>query len=316
MRESNVRRAGLFFIALVVAASFVTRLLGVQPANRADLPVAGGVIKVTFLDGPWQLSRRDLESWIETSGKAVATYYKRFPMPVVILNIHGTDGRHIGDGLTNVNQDGLPQIDISVGRWATTEDLKRDWMLTHEFVHVAFPSQNRRHHWLEEGLATYVEPWARVRLGTLTAESVWRDVARDMPQGEPEAGDQGLDRTPTWGRTYWGGAIFCLLADVEIREKTNNKVGLDDALIGILSAGGNITQDWTIERTLETGDKAVGVSVMTELYRKMANEPSPVNLNDLWKKLGVRYKDGECSLDDHAPLAAIRRGIEKGTSAS
>jgi hypothetical protein len=37
-----------------------------------------------------------------------------------------------------------------------------------------------------------------------------------MPQGEPQRGDRGLDGTHTWGRTYWGGAMFCLLTDVEI----------------------------------------------------------------------------------------------------
>ena len=41
-----------------------------------------------------------------------------------------------------------------------------------------------------------------------------------MPKGLPQAGDQGLDNTGTWGREYWGGAMFCLLADIEIRKAT------------------------------------------------------------------------------------------------
>jgi hypothetical protein len=42
-------------------------------------------------------------------------------------------------------------------------------------------------------------------------------MMRDMPKGLPQAGDQGLDNTDTWGRKYWGGAMFCLMADIEIR---------------------------------------------------------------------------------------------------
>ena len=41
--------------------------------------------------------------------------------------------------------------------------------------------------------------------------------------GLPEPGDEGLDYTHTWGRTYWGGATFCLLADVRIRRETHNR---------------------------------------------------------------------------------------------
>ena len=54
-----------------------------------------------------------------------------------------------------------------------------------------------------------------------------------MPQGLPAAGDQGLDNTHIWGRTYRGGAMFCLLADIEIRKQTGNAKGLLDALRAI-----------------------------------------------------------------------------------
>ena len=61
------------------------------------------------------------------------------------------------------------------------------------------------HHWIEEGLATYVEPIARARAGGLTPQKVWGDMVDAMPQGLPKPGDRGLDFTHTWGRTYWGG---------------------------------------------------------------------------------------------------------------
>jgi hypothetical protein len=67
---------------------------------------------------------------------------------------------------------------------------------------------------------------------------VWRDLIEGLPHGLPRAGDRGLDFTPTWGRTYWGGAMYCLLADVEIRKRTGNRHGLQDALRGVLAGGG------------------------------------------------------------------------------
>jgi predicted metalloprotease with PDZ domain len=103
-------------------------------------------------------------------------------------------------------------------------------------VHLALPSLAERHHWLEEGLATYVEPIARARAGILTPERVWRDFIDGLPQGQPESPDRGLDGTPTWGRTYWGGALFCLRPDVTIRQRTDNRMGLEHCLRAILDA--------------------------------------------------------------------------------
>src|SRR5260221_14765030 len=146
-------------------------------------------------------------------------------------------------------------------------------MLTHEMVHLAFPSVDERHHWIEEGIATYVEPIARIHAGHLKAERMWFDLVRDMPQGLPQVGDRGLDRTHTWGRTYWGGALFCLLADVEIHRRTANAKGLADALRGILAAGGSISEDWDLQRALRTGDNATGVPVLQDLYAQMRSAP-------------------------------------------
>jgi predicted metalloprotease with PDZ domain len=130
-----------------------------------------------------------------------------------------------------------------------------------------------------------------------------------MPKGEPESGDQGLDKTPTWGRTYWGGAIFCLLADVGIRERTKNQKGLEDALRGINRAGGNISEDWDIGKALALGDKATATTVLRDLYNEMRDKPAPVDLEQLWKKLGIAMTDGKVTFDDNAPEATIRRAI-------
>jgi hypothetical protein len=132
-----------------------------------------------------------------------------------------------------------------------------------------------------------------------------------MAHGEPEPGDLGLDRTHTWGRTYWGGALFCLVADAEIRKRTGNKRGLQDALRGIVHAGGTIDKDWPIERVLRTGDKATGTTVLEDLYAVWGKAPVKVDLASLWAQLGVRVAGGDVTFDDNAPLAAVRIAITK-----
>ena len=279
-------------------------------ASAAAVPIeiGGGKIEIVFPDGDPDFPRALTQKWVTTAAGAVTKYYGRFPVPHVFVRIRAVEGNRIGSGKTF----GAPEggvITVSVGRSTKAADFHADWLLTHEMVHLAFPSVPDKHHWIEEGLATYVEPIARVQIGNLKARQVWFDLVRGLPQGLPEAGDRGLDFTPTWGRTYWGGALFCFLADVEIHRRTANAKGLQDALRGILEAGGTISSDWNLERALEVGDNASGVPILRELYAQMRSAPHPVDLDQLWHKLGVERQGATVILHEDAPLADVRRAI-------
>jgi hypothetical protein len=155
----------------------------------------------------------------------------------------------------------------------------------------------------------YIEPIARVQAGDLDAKEIWQAMMRDMPKGLPQPGDEGLDNTDTWGRKYWGGAMFCLFADIEIRKRTGNRLGLQDAMRGVIAAGGNHEVDWSIERILATADKAVGLDVLTSLHNAWAPKPLTPDLDALWRDLGITAQGENLEVDDGAPLAAIRKSI-------
>lgn len=260
------------------------------------------------VDGEFaRLSEAQLKRWVQNAGDAVVVYYGHFPVPHLDLRIRQFDGAGVRGGQTFAMHGGL--IRIAVGAQTTEENLHSDWMLTHEMVHLTFPSMPDQNHWIEEGIATYVEPIARIQAGQFSASRMWFELVRDMPKGLPQSGDQGLDHTHTWGRTYWGGALFCFLADLEIRKQTQNKKGLQDALRGILNAGGDMREDWELEKALDAGDRAAGVDVLMKLYNQMRDRPVTVDLQNLWKQLGVQQGDRTAQFLDEAPLAAIRRSI-------
>ena len=210
-------------------------------------------------------------------------------------------GKEIGGGGAS--------IILHVGAEAGEPHFARDWVNVHEMIHLAVPAMPRRHLWLTEGLATYVEPLARARRGELAVEKVWRDMIEGMTHGLPEEGDRGLDRTPTWGRTYWGGALFALVADLEIRKRTRGERSLDDALRAVVEAGGHNGVFWPIRRFLEVGDRATQTTVLTEQYDAWARRPIMVELAALWRDLGVSLDDGRVRFDDDAPLAQHRRAL-------
>ena len=124
-------------------------------------------------------------------------------------------------------------------------------------------------------------------------------MVRGMPQGEPRPGDKGLDQTHTWGRTYWGGAMFCLVADVQIRKATGNRRGVQDALQAIVAAQGTIDTEWPLSRVLETGDRATGTTVLVDLYREWKDAPIVVDLDQLWQQLGVSVPVGSNWMRTH-----------------
>ena len=317
-RSNSRLRHRLLLVVLAVAAFVVIAWVAYPPGYAAGpattVNICGSSIDVRFEGETNGVSRADLLEWVHRAADAVCTYYGKFPVPHLRLDVRVRGGAGVHGGVTYPEGGGY--INISLGADTTVAQLNDDWMLTHEMIHLAFPSVARKHHWIEEGISVYVEPIARVQAGQLSPERMWHDVVRDMPQGEPDSDDHGLDQTHTWGRTYWGGAMFCLVADVRIRQQTHNQKGLQDALRGILAAGGNITQDWDIERALAVGDKATGTTVLVNLYHEMRDQPDPVDLAALWKQLGIeRAANGSIQFDSSAPLADVRAAITRREAA-
>ena len=281
---------------------------------RFQLAAKGSKIDVEVGPGDLMVSGEELKRWVQNAADAIVAYYGRFPVPHLRIQIEPSGGNGIRGGKTFGRGGGL--IVVHVGSQTPGIELASDWMMTHEMVHLTFPSMADEHHWIEEGIATYVEPIGRIQAGQMDPAEMWRDLVRDMPKGEPRAGDKGLDHTHTWGRTYWGGALYCLRADVEIRRQTQNAKGLQDALRGILDAGGDIREDWELRKALETGDRTTGTHVLMNLYEEMKDKPVEVELDSLWKQLGVKAENGKVTLVDDAPLAGLRLAITARSAGS
>lgn len=274
--------------------------------------VGGTAIQVDFDQGELDLSRPELVAWVQAAAQSVAQYYGQFPVAYarVIIepiegdaeSVHGTTWGSVGgaDALTR----------IRLGQHVTRKHLQDDWVLTHEFVHTALPDLDDDQSWLEEGLATYIEPIARAQTGRLTESAVWAEFLHEMHYGEPGRNDGGLNGNGSWGRTYWGGALFCMVADIAIRRQTNNQKGLEDAMSAVVRSGGGIDKDWPLSRVLAIGDQATGTAVLTHMYADWSSRPVTFNLETLWTELGVSADGNKgVALKSSAPFASIREAI-------
>jgi hypothetical protein len=307
MSSCDPSRAGFYETTMEDFGSSPYSAFG--PLTLRTVKVTGSQLEVGLVPGPYPLPESDLLSWVEASGRAVSSYYGGLPVPreAVLLVPAGGGGIGFGKSLAG----GGVTVFVGVGVGTTKKDLAEDWVLTHELIHAAFPAQPRELDWVEEGLATYVEPLARARVGALPDQAVWKGMLDGLHFGLPEAGDRGIDHTHTWGRVYWGGALFFFLADLEIRKQTQGKVTLREALMAILRQVSSNAHRGDLAHAFHVGDQATGTHVLTSLHASWSSTPVMVDLETLYASLGVRTSadDRTVVFDDSAPLAELRRSL-------
>ena len=182
-----------------------------------------------------------------------------------------------------------------------------EWVLPHELIHASFPSLWDPDLWLEEGLATYLEPLVRVRAGQLAEGEMWSDLARDLPQGKPRVGEGGLQGTRTWHRLYWQGAVFWLQAELAIFQRTSGQHNLTDALCAWARL--EDSDDFGAEQAFTAMDAALGQPILFDLYRKASARGIDQNPTRLLAELGVTRTAAGVAFQADAPAAELRRRL-------
>jgi hypothetical protein len=66
------------------------------------------------------------------------------------------------------------------------------------------------------------------------------------------------------GTHLLGRFALCFIADLGIRGRTKNRMGLQNALRAIVHAGGTLQQEWPLRRALEIGDAAIRRSILAK----------------------------------------------------
>lgn len=288
-----------------------------------------GVVDVAVLGGGERFDSQLIEGWVRAAASSLDHVYGRFPVKRAQVFVVPTAGSSRVDLGRTLPSGGASTL-IFVGEDASERDFSEDWILTHELFHLGVPSFWREGRWLDEGLATYYEPVIRTRAGQLSDHDLWSEFATQMPLGLPSAvGDPCLARDPDHRRIYWGGALFVLLADLEIRRRTGGARSLDDGLRAVLDRGGDATKVWTVADFIAVIDEAVSVPVMHDLHARASAEGtgacrSPLSLIEVCPERGDRElagllhdlgigapETGAIAIADDARWSELRRAIER-----
>jgi predicted metalloprotease with PDZ domain len=140
---------------------------------------------------------------------------------------------------------------------------------------------------------------------------MWTEFITNMPRGAAIMDSSGLMRGGRRG-WYWGGALLMLLADVEIRRASDGRLGLEDCLRAIRMRIGNYARAIGLNEMTSACDRAVGGTVLAGLIERHAQSATPMDLQGLWRALGVQLVNGVLKVDDGAPLAEVRQAIVRG----
>ena len=242
------------------------------------------------------------DTWVKEAYGGVASLYGKAPVKmarIFLRPVEGHDHPLFGQALTLSG----PAVTLLVGTETPASELRKDWTLVHEMIHLGFPTIIGGRYWME-GLSTYFEPIVRARLRWYSAKEAWGELYRGMDDVLPtpplaESTHHGINAT------YWGGAALMLLCDVELRLRTGRS--LEQLLQQNLLRGRTSTDELTVDAALrELDGPAGGQGILGEFFRRHAFGREPLPISALFAKLGVQA-DG--TSDRAAPLAAIRESI-------
>jgi hypothetical protein len=282
--------------------------------RRGALDFRDARIDVVFLGAPLAMGDAAALEFIRQSGLRIVSLFGGFPVnaTVFVVPVPGASEVVFGRVLSLAGA----SVALLFGGETPASGVRDNWVVVHELFHLGCPSFGGEGRWLEEGMATYYEPILRERAGWMTEAALWTHFVREMPRGLRRSDDPpSLEDRDDIDSTYWGGALFALLADVQSRAATGNARSLDHVMRLLLRRMGGATNIAHLTDFLRTAEEATGAREVNAVYDSWAVRGQNVDLEALWARLGItgteeaRTQGSLVTLRDDAPLASIRRAI-------
>lgn len=190
-----------------------------------------------------------------------------------------------------------------------------DWTATHEFSHLMLPYVGSRHRWISEGFAQYYQNVLLARAGAYPEKTAWEKIHAGLLRGSAsrpelspnEAASQGMRGARM--KIYWAGAALALMADVELRSRSNNRESLDVVLERLQTCCLPSERVWTGPELFSKLDSLSTKPVFMALYRRHAETLGFPDTSELFEQLGVDVRDGRANLRRSADLVELRRSI-------
>ena len=283
-----------------------------------ETTIAGAQLRVTMMRPQRGEKLEPLYQWVRDTANTVALAYGRFPNPEASVVLIPIGNRGWGDDAVifgRVVRDGGESVELFVNPTRPIEEFYDSWTATHEFSHLMLPYIGERHRWVSEGFASYYQNVLMARAGRYTEERAWRKLWEGFDRGMQSRPDMSMNDAADGGgrattmKIYWSGAAIALMADVELRQRSNGAQSLDTVLGRLQECCVPSDRTWSGPELFEKLDTLIDEPLFMPLYRRYANAAGFPDAHGLLRRLGVDYKWREVQFEDDAELVRIRTAI-------
>jgi hypothetical protein len=281
--------------------------------------VAGADLRIVLLGSRDKMGLQLLIPWVRATAENIAGAYGKFPNPNASVLLIPSTGRSWGGNSAvsfgQVTRDGGETIELMINHERPIGEFYTEWTPTHEFSHLMLPYLDRDQRWISEGFAQYYQNVLLARAGQQSANHAWQKIHAGLERGSESAPGLSPNDAASGGtrdtlmKVYWSGASIALMADVELRRRSNGKQSLDSVLGQLQECCLPSASSWSGREFFAKLDQQLDQPLFLDLYRKYADADDFPDARPMLTRLGVSVRDGEVVLDSSAELSAIRDAI-------
>lgn len=278
--------------------------------------IPGAVLRLAMPGKLTASQQQKLEAWIQESATSVSLVSGSFPQPNPQVLIVHSDRNGQADRFGQVLRGGGVAATFYVNANRSFEEFSDGWTATHEFSHMLLPYISSRDRWLSEGLASYYQNTLRARDNRISPTQAWQRLYDGFERGRKATSGGTLAEATRQGRSatmriYWSGAALMLMADMQLREQSNNRQSLDTALTLLAECCLTNGKTWRAREMFEKLDSLMGSHIFAGLYATYVNSENFPDLQPSWDLLGIEIRNDRVTLKKSAALANVRKAIMK-----
>ncbi len=283
-----------------------------------ELEIPGARLRVTIMQSRETIEVDPLYDWVRDTALTVNLAYGRFPNPEASVVLFPADRAWSqGDAVTfgRVVRDGGETVELFVNPTKPIVEFYDSWTATHEFSHLMMPYVSEEHRWISEGFASYYQNVLMARAGRYTEQRAWQKLWEGFERGRQSRPEMSMNEAAREGwrgatmKIYWSGAAIALMADIELRRRSNGEESLDAVLSRLQDCCLPSDHSWSGIEFFKKLDSLVDAPVFMPLYKRYANTAGFPEVRLLLEELGVEYERGQVRLRDNAVAADVRTAI-------
>lgn len=245
-------------------------------------------------------NKKQLHQWVQDTATALKNYLGEYPVrDTQVIMVPKTKRKNGPVPWGQVLRGGGMGILFVVVPQLPMEDFYADWTATHEFSHLLIPNVEWDNKWLSEGLASYLEYVLMAQSKWISKERAWNGIYRGLQRGAKgtkKLGESLKETAQSRGhryrrggtmRIYWSGALYFVKADLALRQRSNNKVGLNHILLKLNQCCVDHTKLWSGLSLSQKLDELSGSKIFSRLYQELWNSNHFPEFETTMQQLGI-----------------------------